>query len=200
MAAAHPPQPDRRCPEPGWNKIRQAYSHPVALAQCRRFFVEHPEIEAAPFYDTAGSVKQLMELRDPAWRASPASRRPGITARRSWCPGIEDNAENYTRFFLIRKREQVRPQSRAQQGEPGVCRRESTGDAGGRPRGLCRNGNQFDPAGVQTGTGTALGVRFLCGLSVGGIQALPMKPLKRLPEHCSMVRELGRYRAAVPAA
>src|SRR6202167_2550808 len=45
-------------------RIRQAYSHPVALAQCRRFFVEHPGIEAAPFYDTAGSVKQLIELRE----------------------------------------------------------------------------------------------------------------------------------------
>ena len=47
-------------------KIRQAYSHPVALAQCRRFFVEHPEIEAVAYYDTAGSVKQLMELREPS--------------------------------------------------------------------------------------------------------------------------------------
>src|SRR5581483_10404516 len=26
-------------------KLRQAWSHPVALAQCRRFFALHPEIE-----------------------------------------------------------------------------------------------------------------------------------------------------------
>src|SRR6202021_4057758 len=40
-------------------RIRQAYSHPVALAQCRRFFVEHTAIEAAAFYDTAGGVRDV---------------------------------------------------------------------------------------------------------------------------------------------
>ena len=44
--------------------IDRVFSHPVALAQCRRFLAEHPKMESFAFYDTAGSVKQLVELRD----------------------------------------------------------------------------------------------------------------------------------------
>src|SRR6185369_8078585 len=40
--------------------IRRVSSHPVALAQCHRFIAEH-QLEARAAYDTAGSVKQLME-------------------------------------------------------------------------------------------------------------------------------------------
>ena len=46
------------------NQIDRVFSHPVALAQCRRFLASHPKMESFAFYDTAGSVKQLVELRD----------------------------------------------------------------------------------------------------------------------------------------
>src|SRR5438270_13719725 len=35
-------------------ELRRAYSHPVALAQCRDFFRAHRRIEPVAFYDTAG--------------------------------------------------------------------------------------------------------------------------------------------------
>src|ERR1700729_3571178 len=49
-------------------EVRRVMSHPVALSQCRRFLTAHPEFEVVPFYDTAGSVKHLMQagLRDAA--------------------------------------------------------------------------------------------------------------------------------------
>src|SRR6478672_4071654 len=40
--------------------IRRAFSHPVALDQCRDFFRKNLRIEATPFYDTAGSVKHVI--------------------------------------------------------------------------------------------------------------------------------------------
>src|SRR2546421_7246048 len=40
--------------------IRRVASHPVALAQCRRFFATHPDVAPVPAYDTAGSVRDLM--------------------------------------------------------------------------------------------------------------------------------------------
>ncbi len=46
------------------HEIERVFSHPVALAQCRRFLAEHPAMKAIAFYDTAGSVKQLVELGD----------------------------------------------------------------------------------------------------------------------------------------
>jgi prephenate dehydratase len=83
--------------------IRRAYSHPVALDQCREFFRKHPKIEATAFYDTAGSVKYVIEsgLRDAAGIAGrhAASQYKG----RVLAAGIEDDKRNFTRFFLIRK-------------------------------------------------------------------------------------------------
>src|SRR5437660_9921101 len=37
------------------SSVRRVLSHPVALDQCRDFFRRHPQLEAVPFYDTAGS-------------------------------------------------------------------------------------------------------------------------------------------------
>jgi prephenate dehydratase len=82
-------------------EIRQVISHPVALSQCRRFLAAHPEFAVMPFYDTAGSVKHIMAegLRDVAGIA------PELAAMEYGgavlVAGIEDRAENYTRFHLV---------------------------------------------------------------------------------------------------
>src|SRR5271169_1906898 len=44
-----------------FSKVKRVFSHPVALNQCRHFFEENPQVEKTPFYDTAGSVKMVME-------------------------------------------------------------------------------------------------------------------------------------------
>lgn len=88
--------------------LRRVYSHPVALDQCRDFFRRYPKIEPVAFYDTAGSVKYVVEklLRDSAGIAGrqAASVYKGTILK----AGIEDDKRNFTRFFLIRKRRQVR--------------------------------------------------------------------------------------------
>ncbi len=53
--------------------VRKVYSHPVALAQCGKFFARNPQIERITYYDTAGSVKMLREQQPPA-SAAIASR------------------------------------------------------------------------------------------------------------------------------
>lgn len=83
--------------------IREAYSHPVALDQCRDFFRRHPNIHATPFYDTAGSVKHVIE-RGLRHAAGIASRHAAAVYKgRILAAGIEDDKRNFTRFFLIRK-------------------------------------------------------------------------------------------------
>jgi len=64
-----------------FRKLRRVYSHPVALNQCLNFFSKNPQIEKIPFYDTAGSVKMIMEdgLRDAGGIAS-APRPPSEPA------------------------------------------------------------------------------------------------------------------------
>jgi prephenate dehydratase len=83
--------------------LRRVLSHPVALDQCRDFFRQHPEIEAVPFYDTAGSVKHVTAngLKDAAGIAGRQAAREydGKILQ----AGIEDDKRNFTRFFLIRR-------------------------------------------------------------------------------------------------
>jgi prephenate dehydratase len=87
--------------------IRRVYSHPVALDQCRHFFRKHPGIQATPFYDTAGSVKHVIEsgLRDAAGIAG--RHAAAVYKGRILAAGIEDDKRNFTRFFLIRKGRRV---------------------------------------------------------------------------------------------
>src|SRR6266853_3124453 len=81
--------------------IRTVASHPMALAQCERFFAAHPQWKRAPAEDTAGSVREALSSGDKS-RAAIAGRRAAehyhgvILAER-----IQDNAENFTRFVLL---------------------------------------------------------------------------------------------------
>jgi len=80
--------------------LRRVYSHPVALAQCGRFLRAHPELEPIPVHDTAGAVRLVMErgLDDEAAIAS--VRAAEIYGGNVMESGIEDNTQNFTRFFL----------------------------------------------------------------------------------------------------
>jgi prephenate dehydratase len=87
--------------------IRKVFSHPVALDQCRNFFRKHRGISPVPFYDTAGSVKHVVAegLRDIAAIASKrAAREHGGRILQS---GLEDEKQNFTRFFLIDKKRKI---------------------------------------------------------------------------------------------
>jgi len=92
--------------------VTRAFSHPVALNQCRHFFEENPSIQATTFYDTAGSVKMLKEDKPPGAAAiaseSAAKIYGGIIVKRN----LEDNRHNYTRFFLLTKQPKVPVQNR----------------------------------------------------------------------------------------
>ena len=76
-------------------------SHPVALAQCEQFFIANPGLKRIVTEDTAGSVREIMRAGD-ARRAAIASARAaelyGATILQSH---LEDDRENYTRFFLL---------------------------------------------------------------------------------------------------
>ena len=90
-------------PGVGLGQIRRVLSHPVALEQCRDFFRRHRSLEPIPFYDTAGSVKHVIEnqLRDSAGIAG--RQAAAVYRGRILDAGIEDDKRNFTRFFLIQK-------------------------------------------------------------------------------------------------
>jgi prephenate dehydratase len=86
-----------------FSRIRRVYSHPVALNQCRHFFEKNPQIEKTPFYDTAGSVKMVMEDGLPDAGAIASTHAADIYGGRILRKSIEDDRENYTRFFLLER-------------------------------------------------------------------------------------------------
>ena len=83
------------------DQIRRISSHPVALSQCRRWLREHSGLTVSPTYDTAGSVKLLMAsgARDQAGIAPAMAAE--VYGAEILVPGIEDHAENYTRFLVL---------------------------------------------------------------------------------------------------
>jgi prephenate dehydratase len=81
--------------------IRRIHSHPVALAQCERFLRANPQIEVAPAYDTAGSVKMIIENNSGADAAIAGATAAEVYGAEIIEKGIEDNSQNFTRFLLL---------------------------------------------------------------------------------------------------
>lgn len=82
-------------------RLRVVESHPVALAQCMRFFAEHSELRPTPTYDTAGSASEIAQSRDTtrgALASRAAARRYGLTILAA---DIEDRPDNQTRFLVL---------------------------------------------------------------------------------------------------
>jgi prephenate dehydratase len=81
--------------------VRRVYSHPVALAQCERFLRAHPEIEVEAAYDTAGSVKMIMEPGRRNEAAIAGAMAAEVYGAHILAANIEDNPRNFTRFLLL---------------------------------------------------------------------------------------------------
>ena len=83
------------------SEVRKALSHPVALAQCERFFREHPQIQPVPVYDTAGAVEIVMNEGSRDSAAVATRRAATVFGGEVLAEAIQDHMENYTRFLLI---------------------------------------------------------------------------------------------------
>lgn len=91
-------------PETQFDRIERAISHPVALGQCLQFFKENRQIRAESHYDTGGSVKTIMAGDDPTVAAIASTTAAEFYGAKILRREIEDNRENYTRFFLLSRR------------------------------------------------------------------------------------------------
>jgi prephenate dehydratase len=81
--------------------VRTVFSHPVALNQCLDFFAASPHLIKQPYYDTAGSVKMLAEQRPRGAAAIASALAAELYGCRILKRSIEDDRQNYTRFFLL---------------------------------------------------------------------------------------------------
>jgi len=179
-------------------EVRKMMSHPVALSQCRRFLAAHPEFEVVPFYDTAGSVKHMMEagLRDVAGIAPELAAR--VYAAAVLVAGVEDHAENYTRFHLLRREDAVE----AEGSVVGADKMSLAFAIEHRPGTLVAALERLARAGVNL---TKIESRPVPGSPWEYVFYVDVRfdtaekaeaALAALREHCRMVKVLGRYRAA----
>lgn len=94
-------------PQTRLEHIKKVYSHPQALAQCRRF-LQDLGCKLIPAYDTAGSVKMIREKRITDGGAIAMSRAAEIYGLKVIAQKIEDNPNNFTRFFILSKQDSPR--------------------------------------------------------------------------------------------
>ncbi len=87
-------------PKARLDSIKKVYSHPQALGQCKAF-LRHLGCEVVPTYDTAGSVKMIKEGGTTAGGAIASARAAEIYGMKVLAQGIEDNPNNFTRFFIL---------------------------------------------------------------------------------------------------
>ena len=178
------------------SEIDRVFSHPVALAQCRRFLAEHPRMESFAFYDTAGSVKQLVELRDhhaAAIASEAAARYYGAQILQA---GIEDNPENYTRFFLVRRAGEVVPDLDSNKISLAFSVENRPGSLVAALMELSMIGTNLTKIESRPVQGKPWEYIFYVDCQIRTPEE-GTRALNALKPHCSMLKELGRYREAL---
>jgi len=91
-------------PEAKLDLVKRVYSHPQALAQCRAF-LKHMDCELIPTNNTAGSVKMIKEEGIVDGGAIASARAAEIYGMKILAREIEDNPNNFTRFFILSKQD-----------------------------------------------------------------------------------------------
>lgn len=95
------------CPGATLEMIRTVESHPVALAQCERFFSQHIDIRATASDDTASSVRRILEKNDLTCAAVAGDVAARTYGGKVLVEHIEDNPENYTRFIVLAREAEI---------------------------------------------------------------------------------------------
>jgi prephenate dehydratase len=175
--------------------IDRVFSHPVALAQCRRFLAAHPKMESFAFYDTAGSVKQLVELRDrhaAAIASAAAAHYYGAQILRA---DIEDNPENFTRFFLVRRANESSVNEEANKISVAFSVQNRPGSLVAALQELAGIGTNLTKIESRPVHGKPWEYIFYVDCQIQSRQE-GTRLIEALKPHCAMVKSLGCYREA----
>ena len=87
--------------------IKEVWSHPEVLAQCRDYLSSHPEFKVVSVYDTAGAAKIVKEnkIKDVGIIAGPQVAK--IYNFKKLKENIESHPDNFTRFLIISKERKI---------------------------------------------------------------------------------------------
>ena len=185
------------CPGASLSEIHSVSSHPMALAQCERFFGEHPSIKRLPAEDTAGSVRETLARGDKTHAAIAgkyaADRYRGVVIAER----IQDNAENFTRFVLLQPAKQAENTPKSEGRKMSIAMRLAH-----RPGSLLSSLEPFAPNGVNLLKiesrpihGRPWEYQFFVDVEADTVVALE-EALRELRDAAHEVRVLGLYPAA----
>jgi prephenate dehydratase len=173
-------------------EIDRVLSHPVALAQCRHFLAAHPKMKAIAFYDTAGSVKHLMELREPNVAAIASEAAAALYGAEILARDIEDDPENYTRFFLVKRIREAETDPEANKISVAFTLEHRPGSLVAALSALSAIGTNLTKIESRPVHGKPWEYIFYVDCQIGS-NAEGARALEALHAHCGMVKELGRY-------
>jgi prephenate dehydratase len=88
--------------------VRQAFSHPQALGQCRKW-LRARGIEPVAYPDTAGAAARALELGDPAIAAIAPPGAAAVYGLKTLATALEDSDENMTRFVILARAAEPAP-------------------------------------------------------------------------------------------
>lgn len=85
--------------------LKDVYSHPQAIAQCKKFFLEHPHIQSHFRSSSSSAIKLVAEYQNPSIGAIASEQAAEQSGLKVLSYAINNYQENYTRFLLIAKNE-----------------------------------------------------------------------------------------------
>ncbi|NVK21563.1 MAG: prephenate dehydratase [Kangiellaceae bacterium] len=81
--------------------IKDVYSHPQAIAQCKNFFSRNPKINSHYRNSTSSALSMVKEYQNPSIAAIASEMAAQKSGLKIIDYGINNYQENYTRFLLI---------------------------------------------------------------------------------------------------
>lgn len=85
--------------------IKTVYSHPQALAQCKKFLQHHPEWTAESYINTAMAAKKVKEDKDMSQAAIASPYAAQCFGLQILKPHVFSSEHNSTRFIIVSKKE-----------------------------------------------------------------------------------------------
>lgn len=98
-------------PNQSLNDIKEVYSHPMALLQCKEFFKNHPHIKLVEDKDTAEVAERIQKHQIRGIAAIASTLAAELFELEILAPSIQTIKHNETRFVIVKRENHEIPES-----------------------------------------------------------------------------------------
>lgn len=90
--------------------LKEVYTHPQALGQCKKYLKEHAHILSIPYANTAMAAKYISELGDKTKAAICSKKAAYLYNLQILDEEVNTKSNNYTRFIILSKTMHITPE------------------------------------------------------------------------------------------